>query len=69
VQSLFHVEELFYFALYQPRYRDARPLGDDFGNVLLGNLGPQHGFFFPTPRGSFLKFSKPVLQFTNLAIA
>ena len=42
VQALLHVDQLLDLALHQARDRDAGPLGDDLGDVLLGDLLGQH---------------------------
>jgi hypothetical protein len=42
MQALFHLEELLDFAFHQPADRNAGPLADDFGDVLLVDLFLQH---------------------------
>ena len=38
MQALLHVDQLLDLALHQARDRDARPLGDDLGDLLVGDL-------------------------------
>ena len=38
MQHFLQAQELFLFALHEPGHGDARPLGDDLGDLLLGNL-------------------------------
>ena len=42
VQALLHVDQLLDLALHQAGDGDAGPLGDDLGDVLLGDLLGQH---------------------------
>ena len=42
VQRVLQVDELLHLALHQPRHRDAGPLRDDLGDVLLVDLLLQH---------------------------
>ena len=42
VEPLLHVNQLLDFAFHQPAHRDVRPLGDDFGDVLLVDFFLQH---------------------------
>ena len=42
VQAVFHLEQLLDFAFHQPAHRNARPLADDFGDILFVDLFLEH---------------------------
>ena len=42
VQALFHLEQLLDLAFHQPADGNARPLADDFGDVLFVDFFLQH---------------------------
>ena len=44
VELLFEVEQFLHLALHELAHRDARPLGDHFGDVVLGDLLAQERF-------------------------
>ena len=53
LQDLLHVQQLLLFPAQQLADRDAGPLGDDFGDVLLGDLLGQDLFFLLQDRKAF----------------
>ncbi len=52
MQTFFHVQQFFSFSFQELGHRDARPLGDNLGDVILIDDLIQHIFRLPGP--SFL---------------
>ena len=66
VQALLHVDELLDLALHEAADRDARPFGDDLGDVLGGDLLLQEA---GVPVGPLLGLEQLALELRDAAVA